>query len=290
MKPSQKSKTRLNVESALLCVMIGLFLCGVVMLPDCARAEPATTEEEPPKDDGVARCPYTTMTDQEQCLNCHAEGRDFKRIKETSPHDLFDYPPNLKIHQDDQGRYGLFNLEGAIGDYTPSMLERAFRYLRRHDVNRMVIDIDSPGGSVFAGWKTKEVIDYYQKNGFDVVTQVRSIAASAAFTIFCAADTRLISPTAELMQHELWTFSFLSLDTPSDSEHKAKILRHIQETITVWLASRAGMTKEELSDKIKKKEYWLNGAQAKRMNWATGYTTPVDPELEQALLEQVEQF
>lgn len=269
-----------------LCLIPVLIIC-LSIIPSMVWGEPAPEEKEAPQ---AFECPYSRISDQDKCFTCHGYGRDFKKIKETDPHELFDYPINLMIYDDADGRYGAYDLDDTITEFTPGMLERAFRYLRKHDVNRMIIDISSPGGSVFAGWKTKEIIDYWQHQGFDVTTQVRSIAASAAFTIFCAADERLISPTAELMQHELWTFSFMSLDTPSDSEHKAKILRHIQETITVWLASRAGVTKDALSEKIKKKEYWTNGVQAKHFGWATGYTTPIDPELEQALLDQVEQF
>jgi len=291
MKPSyKKSKTRLNVGSALISALICLLICGVVMLPDCARAEAATAEEEPPADDGVARCPFTTMTDQETCLTCHGKGKDFKKIKESDPHDLFDYPAHLRIHEDDQGRFGFYELEGGIGDYCPWMLERAFRYLKRHNVNRIIIDISSPGGSVFAGWETVTVIQYWQANGFDVTTQVRSIAASAAFTIYCAADKRLISPFAELMQHELFGFTFFELTTPTDSKKKTKLLTHLQDTVTAWLARKVGMTKEELAKKLRDREYWLNGVQAKHMGWATGYTMPIDPETERGLLENVEQY
>jgi len=254
-----------------------------------AVAEPPQKEEEKPPDKAF-ECPYSRISDQDKCFRCHGEGRDFLKIKETDPHALYDYPVNLIVLEDEQGKIGYYSLKDQIGDYTPRFLEEAFRYLYRHGIDRMLIDIDSPGGSVFAGWKTVSVIQQWQSKGIEVATQVRNIAASAAFTIFCAADKRLISPTAENMQHELWTFTFLSFDTPSDSEHKAKVLRHIQETITVWLASRVGMTKEELSEKIKKKEYWMNGAQAIGYGWATDYVTVPSPELEAALLEQVEAF
>lgn len=294
MKPSyMKSKMRLNVETACFCALICLFLLGVVMLPDCARAEPAAQEEavEEEAKEEYGFCPYFRVEGTiGDCLYCHVRGERCKEVKETDPHDLYDYPSHLQIHEDDQGRFGFYELEGGIGDHCPWMLERAFRYLKRHNVNRITIDISSPGGSVFAGWETVTVIQYWQANGFDVTTQVRSIAASAAFTIYCAADKRLISPFAELMQHELFEFTFFELTTPTDSKKKTKLLTHLQDTVTAWLARKVGMTKEELAQKLKDREYWLNGVQAKHMGWATGYTMPIDPETEKGLLENVEQY
>jgi ATP-dependent protease ClpP protease subunit len=256
-----------------------------------ARAEvSASSGDEESEDEGVARCPFTTMTDQDKCLWCHCRGRDFKKIKETDPHDQFDYPALLKVYEDDQGKYGFFTLNIGIREATPVLLEDALRYLARHGIRRIIIDIESPGGSIFSGWKVVTVIEQYKAMGFDVTTQVRSIAASAAFIIFCAADKRLMSPTVELMMHELATFTFFEISTPTDSKKKTKLLNHFQDTINSWLAKRVGMTKEAFAQKLRDQEYWMNGAQAKSIGWATGYLYPVDPEIEKALLDEVIQY
>jgi ATP-dependent protease ClpP protease subunit len=293
MKYRKYSNISLLWSVPILAIILALIV-SLAILPSMLWAEPRASAEvsadEEAEDDGVARCPYTTMTDQDLCLRCHGLGRDFKKIKETNPHDMYDYPTNLKIYEDEKGKYGYYDFDHGVTDTSPFFVDRAFRYLKRHNINRMIIELDSPGGSVFAGWKTVAVIRGWQAKGFDVTTQVNALAASAAFVIFCAADKRLISPTAELMGHELWTFTFFSVDTPADSEHKAKVLKHIQDTITTWLANRAEMDRDVLAEKLKKKEYWMNGVQAKHFNWATGYTIPIDPETEKILLEDVEQF
>jgi ATP-dependent protease ClpP protease subunit len=233
-------------------------------------------------------CPYSHFSDQSKCFTCHGQGRDFLKIKETDPHALFDYPSRTKVLNDEQGEYGHFSIVGEISLSDSEALLDCLHYLDRREIDRLVISITSYGGGLFSGWQVKALIEEWQAKGFDITTRVDSIAASAAFIIFLSGDKRIVSPTAELMQHELWTFKWLDISTPADKEDEARVLRHIQDTITAWLASRSGISKKELDAKLRKKEYWVNGAQAVVLGWATGFIVPAKNI--QDLIQSVERF
>lgn len=248
------------------------FLCvlSVVLFPVIIFAADVTKEEE---DSPQSICPKTKVTGKvSDCLRCHVSPSF--ALKETDPQDLRAFPvANMWVLEDVKGiEYGKYLLQDEIEHgVTGEKLRLFFQYLDSHDIKVAVIDIQSFGGSVFEGWRCKSVIEEFQAKGIQVTTRVNSIAASAATMIFLAADKRLISPTAELMFHELWSFTFLSMDSPSDKEDEARVLRHIQDGITAWVSSRCNLSKSAIDERIRKKEFWVSGKEARDYGMATGY-------------------
>jgi len=238
-------------------------LCIAVNVP-AARA--GDEKEVAPK---AFECPKTHISDQDKCFSCYVPP-SFE-LKEINIHALYDYPVNTTIYTDKTGqRYGYYTLNGEINHgYTGFQLDTFFNYIDRHGITKAIIDIQSFGGSVFEGWHCKSVIEDFQARGIDVTTKVHSVAASAATMIFLAADKRVISPTAELMFHELWTFDFLKISSPADKEDEARVLRHIQDGITNFVASRSSLSKKDIDEKIRKKEFWVNGIEAVEYGFAT---------------------
>jgi ATP-dependent protease ClpP protease subunit len=134
----------------------------------------------------------------------------------------------------------------------------------------MVMKIHSGGGSLFGGYQAVGVMQNWISKGYEIETRVNGFAASAAFFIFCGGSTRLVSPQAELMWHELITFSMFDVSGPADKEDQAAVLRHLQDTANTMLADMCSLTKEEIDTKIRKKEYWMNGSDAFAVGFATG--------------------
>lgn len=251
-----------------------MLLVGVALAMGTAWAEEGAKEK--PKDSKAFECPHSRISNQDKCFDCHGKGRDFKKIKEADPDDLRDYPNTyMTIRKRLNGKeYGNFRLEGTV-DYcsTGKFIEDFFFYLEKHGISDAEIEIQSGGGAVFEGWRIVSLMDQWQKRGIKVTTLCRSFAGSAALTIFLGGDTRLASPTCSFMAHELWTFKFLSIETPSDQEEQSKILRKLQDTISAWMAARTAgkVSKDEIDKRVKKREWWLTGAEAKDLNIATGY-------------------
>ena len=106
-------------------------------------------------------------------------------------------------------------------------------------------------------------------DGGIVETRLRGFAASAGALIFLAGKRgyRIGNAQSEMMFHELWSFKFLAIESPSDKEDESKIYRHIQDTLSGWVATRGKLSKEELDAKIRKKEFWINGREAHELGF-----------------------
>jgi len=212
------------------------------------------------------QCPKTKMT--ESCLDCHVKGTF--RIKETRPDAHLSYPrPNMKIMGWDSVQYGYFLLSNIDDD----AIKEFFDYLAEHKITKAVIEIQSPGGSLFAAQRIISLIEQWRASGGIIETRVTGFAASAGFLIFAAGDLgkRFVCSEAALMWHELMTFKMFSIETPSDQEEQSRVLRQLQDVRNEWLATRGNLTKEEIDAKIKKKEFWMSGEQAMKFGFADGF-------------------
>lgn len=189
--------------------------------------------------------------DESKCLSCHTSPS--MKLKEASPDEGREYPYNTKV-RNGIGYY-------SLGKISSVQVWTFFDYLRHHNIKKAVIEINSPGGSLFDAWT---IFSYMDKFDGTVETRVRSYAASAGCLIFVGGDIgkRFIEPTAMLMWHELLTFKFLSIETPSSTEDQAKILRKMQDTGNKWLAARTKLTKDKIDEKVKRKEFWITGKEA----------------------------
>jgi len=201
----------------------------------------------------VQECPKTKM--QEKCLFCHITP-SFE-LKEKAPDASLTYPnSSTKII----GKVGYYYLT----DISSVEVRAFFDYISWHDINHVVIEIQSPGGSLFDAWRIVGLMDYWKSKGYVIETRVYGFAASAGFLIFANGSNghRFASSTCELMWHELTTFKLFDFAGPSDKEDEAKVLRHLQTTANEWLAARSKLTADEWDKRIRKKEFWCNGKQA----------------------------
>jgi ATP-dependent protease ClpP protease subunit len=64
------------------------------------------------------------------------------------------------------------------------------------------------------------------------------------------------------MWHELMSLSLFRIDTPSSSEETSKILRKLQNIANSWLSTVSKMSKDEIDQMVKNKEFWMTGEEA----------------------------
>ena len=116
-------------------------------------------------------------------------------------------------------------------------------------------EINSPGGDVFAGSEIYTAIKSYTGN-----TQGRivGIAASAAGVAAMGIKKLSISPTAQIMMHNV--SSWVAGDY-RDMEHEAKVLKNFNVSIANAYLLKTGMEQKELLD-LMNKETWFNAQQA----------------------------
>lgn len=206
------------------------------------------------------KCPRTKVVgDVSDCLRCHVVGSF--AVKEPKMGATRNYPTfGMEVLTDDKGEYGYYLLK----EIDPEGVKKFLEYLMLHKIMRAIVEIYSPGGNLFGAWRVIGLMNMAKAKGIVIETRCHGFAASAGFLIFISGSMghRTISPQCAMMWHELLSFKFLSIDTPSSSEDEARILRALQDTANKYIASRCKLTKEELDEKVKRKEFWMNGQEA----------------------------
>lgn len=117
------------------------------------------------------------------------------------------------------------------------------------------VEINSGGGDVFSGSEIYTALMAY-KGG--VTTKITGIAASAASVIAAAGRPAMISPTGEIMIHNV---SMYAGGDYRDHEHAAQILQNYNDTIANAYVLKTGMEKNELLE-LMNQETWLTPQQA----------------------------
>lgn len=115
--------------------------------------------------------------------------------------------------------------------------------------------INSGGGDVFAGSEIYTILKEYTG---EVTVKVVGIAASAASVIAMAADKLLISPTAQMMVHNVSTYGGGDY---RDFEHTAEVLKSANQSIANAYKVRTGKSDDELKT-LMDNETWLNAETA----------------------------
>lgn len=94
-----------------------------------------------------------------------------------------------------QGMYDFFHEEAISPGKVRAFLDNA-------EGEAVTMDINSPGGYVYAGFEIYNLLKDYKG---EVTARVMSMAASAASMVMCAADHVQISPMAQIMIHNVWS-------------------------------------------------------------------------------------
>lgn len=137
-------------------------------------------------------------------------------------------------------------------DYTsPSKVAQAISDANGDDLD---VYISSGGGDVFAGSEIYSALRAYTGK---VRIHVTGIAASAASVIACAGDSD-ISPTAQMMVHNVSTYADGNY---RDMRHTSNVLRQADRAIASAYMAKAGMTEKEALD-LMDAETWLTAKDA----------------------------
>lgn len=125
--------------------------------------------------------------------------------------------------------------------------------------NEAVMFINSPGGSVMDAF---DIIGAMKSSGKHF-TCVAQFAASAAFMILQACDTRIVLPTGLIMQHQM-SFGLRQQSAANQLNFIDFIVRMNNEA-DVAQAERLGLSVEDFQAKIHD-DWWLFGNEALKAN------------------------
>lgn len=152
------------------------------------------------------------------------------------------------VSSDEQWIYDWFGIEST----SPKSVNKEIADANGEDLE---VEINSGGGSVFAGSEIYTALKSYAGN---VTIKIVGLAASAASVIAMAGKRVLISPTAQMMMHNV---SSRQSGDYRDMAHMSEVLKNANTTIANAYMLKSGMSKEELLAMMDK-ETWLTPQQA----------------------------
>lgn len=126
----------------------------------------------------------------------------------------------------------------------------------KDEMEELTVEINSPGGSVFAG---SEIYTALKKHKGRVTVDITGLAASAASVIAMAGDVIRMAPTAQLMIHNVTAMGAGDYRT---MDHLADVLKAANETIANAYMLKSGKTKKELLAMMDR-EKWFTPQEAK---------------------------
>lgn len=124
------------------------------------------------------------------------------------------------------------------------------------------VEINSPGGDVFAGLA---IYNALKSSGKEVVTKVMGVAASAASVIFMAGDKRIAPKNTFVMVHNPWSFAVGNAD---ELRETADTLDKIGSSLRGIYTAGTGLSDEEVGEMLSK-DTWLTADEAHEKGFVT---------------------
>jgi len=159
------------------------------------------------------------------------------------------------VANDDKWIYDYFDVEAVSPKDIEAQLEKA-------NGQELEVEINSGGGDVFAGSDIYTALKEYKGN---ITAKVVGIAASAASVIAMAANKVLISPTAQIMIHNVSVYG--GGGDYRDMEHYAEVLKNYNVSIANAYQLKTDMKQDELLD-LMNKETYMNAQRAVELKFA----------------------
>lgn len=171
-------------------------------------------------------------------------------------------PPDIRIYGDTAHIY--------IEHMDFQRLREKIHALKPFPIKKIVFDLFSYGGAVFEAMAMVGLIEEQARSGKIIEVRARGLIASAGLLILISGTEghRYIERNSLIMFHEISSFKFMAIERPSDKEEEAQVFRRIQDKINSYIVSRSKITKEELSQRIKKREMWLDAHEAVKFGFA----------------------
>lgn len=117
--------------------------------------------------------------------------------------------------------------------------QKVISVLNENPNKDITLEINSPGGDVFAG---SEIYTALKQHKGKVIAEITAMAASAATVIMCGADKVYASPTSQIMIHNVSSYQ---RGDHNAMKHTAGILEGANKTIANAYVIKTGRPLEE---------------------------------------------
>lgn len=171
---------------------------------------------------------------------------------------------NFKQTDTDPAVLSIFDDIGAFGVSAKSFLND----LASAQGDSVRVEINSPGGDVFAGLA---IYNGLRNSGKKVNVRVLGLAASAASLVAMAGDTIEMPENSFMMVHNPWGFA---MGGASDMRDTADMLDKLGASLASTYAKRTGKSAEEITALLDT-ETWMSAAEAVDAGFATAVISEV---------------
>lgn len=171
---------------------------------------------------------------------------------------------NFKQTDTDPAVLSIFDDIGAFGVSAKSFLND----LASAQGDSVRVEINSPGGDVFAGLA---IYNGLRNSGKKVNVRVLGLAASAASLVAMAGDTIEMPENSFMMVHNPWGFA---MGGASDMRDTADMLDKLGASLASTYAKRTGKSAEEITALLDA-ETWMSAAEAVEAGFATSVISEV---------------
>ena len=130
------------------------------------------------------------------------------------------------------------------------------------------VEINSPGGDVFAG---VAIYNMLKSSGKEIVVKVMGVAASAASLIAMAGTKRQMPKNTMMMVHNPWSFAMGNAD---ELRETADTLDKIGNSLLGTYMAATGMDEPQMKELLAK-DTWLTADEALAMGFATEVTDEI---------------
>jgi ATP-dependent Clp endopeptidase proteolytic subunit ClpP len=140
--------------------------------------------------------------------------------------------------------------------YQTGTVKSVSDFLKNHKAQKVVVQINSPGGDVFEGIAIYNLLKSSPKT---IHVEILGLAASAASLISMAGDTVSMAKSALFMIHNPWTFAG---GDENDLQKTADRLKKIKTQMLGIYTGKTGLSEDEIESMLDD-ETWMSSEEAK---------------------------
>ena len=178
--------------------------------------------------------------------------------------------PCFKFQARTDGKPAVLAIDDEIGFWGTQAKD--FRSaLNAVDSSELVVEVNSPGGDVFAGLGIYNMLRSFAASGKTVTTRVSGVAASIASIIVLAGDKREMPKNAFAMIHAPWSFAAGNADELRD---QADTLDKIGGSLRSVYVDRMGVDEAKVNEMLAK-DTWLTADECLAMGFATAISDEI---------------
>jgi ATP-dependent Clp endopeptidase proteolytic subunit ClpP len=166
-------------------------------------------------------------------------------------------------------RNGILLLDGEIEESSAYMFVQDVMYCSLKGYfrdKRVLVVLNSPGGSVEHGLAIHDCIAALVKSGTPVDVLGIGLVASMGTVIIQAGSRRLATQYTQFLVHQVSrTIGFFKSEEVNQLSDSSAELRRINGIVLNIIASRSGITLDELKQLSNKTDYWMDPVAARAL-------------------------